>query len=189
MADTKSDEVVLPATTQQPEVDVRTRKSQVLAAYLDRGEQVKNMVRRRGGTREDGEDILQDVAVGMLSLKKPGPIEEPNAYLFVGARLRSVDLHRKRKSQADGIEELSASEPQQERSAEHICMINETLANVLAGLPPDQRRAMMLVRIQGLSYAEAAQEMNISPRQLETLLSNAGLSCERAKARELGDQT
>jgi RNA polymerase sigma-70 factor (ECF subfamily) len=51
--------------------------------------------------------------------------------------------------------------------------LSRRLEELLAALPENQRRALILKRFGGLSYQEIAEEMNLSPQAVDGLLKRA----------------
>ena len=58
--------------------------------------------------------------------------------------------------------------------------LTRRLEELLAALPENQRRALILKRFAGLSYLEIAQEMHLSPQAVDGLLKRARQFLKRA---------
>lgn len=58
--------------------------------------------------------------------------------------------------------------------------LSRRLEELLAALPENQRRALILKRFAGLSYQEIAQEMGLSPQAVDGLLKRARQSLKKA---------
>ncbi len=133
----------------------------------------------------DGEDIGQDAIVRMLQVKDRSAIQDPVRYLFRVARNLFVDAQRSRgrerglidaeadlDSKADGKADPERALAGKERL--------ERALTVIEDLPPRCRQAFRLHRFDGLSYAQIAREMAISPSMVEKHIAEAMLRLGRA---------
>lgn len=89
------------------------------------------------------------------------------SYLYMAVRNRALDSIKDRGAITDELpEEITDEEiDRSERDA--------ALWRAIERLPERQRRALLLCKRDGLTYAEAAEEMAISPRTVENLLATA----------------
>ena len=132
----------------------------------------------RDGDRAD--DLVQDTVERALSrwrLRKPGLPLRP--WLFAILRNLHVSGHRRalRQVTLDGVDIDGFAAP--EGVAEGRLELARVL-RLLAGLPEEQRMAILLVSVEGFSYAEAAGIMKIPQGTLMSRLSRG-----RKKLREL----
>jgi RNA polymerase sigma-70 factor (ECF subfamily) len=127
------------------------------------------VVRRMVGRADVAEDILQDVylaiwrkaAVSYRSGETTGL-----AWLLTVARHRAIDRLRDHKRQSKLIGALdvdtqtliasTSTESWQERDAE-----SERLARGLAGIPEQQRNALLLAYYYGLTHEELSERLNV----------------------------
>jgi RNA polymerase sigma factor (sigma-70 family) len=139
-----------------------------------------DFIRRRVGSDEDAEDILQDVFY-QLTASYSQPIEQLSAWLFSVARNRIVDWYRKRKTgqaaesggsgEEDGASSLEEMLPDPgggPDAAYARSLVWEELEEALEDLPEAQRLVFIRHELDGRSFKEIAEETGES---INTLLS------------------
>jgi RNA polymerase sigma-70 factor (ECF subfamily) len=145
---------------------------------------VYRFVRRRSSSREEAEDVTQEVfeaAIVALGEARLGAGEPPLAWLYTVARRRLVDRLRKGTYAPPvllDVEELAGGE---ERS--YGPAIVESLLEGLRGLDESQRRVVVLKVFEGRSFAEIAVEVGASEEACRMRLSRglAELRCQLEK--------
>lgn len=127
--------------------------------------------------REDAEDICQETLARAMtrvhSLQTSGAFR---SWLFSIARNLSIDSHRSRKRLCPMPDEDITPLPlYQEAPHERIEEAEEyqTVAEALKKLAQSHQTVLMLREIEGLSYMEIAQRLDISQSAVETLLFRA----------------
>jgi RNA polymerase sigma factor (sigma-70 family) len=127
------------------------------------------------GSREEAEDAVQTTFMNAFRALGRGVVPEAeSAWLFKIAE--NVCLSRRRSSWRRGrIESPSDFEiieeivPGPSRQRDELIGIEDALA----GMPEQQRRAILLREWQGLSYREIAHELELSQSAVETLIFRA----------------
>ena len=127
------------------------------------------------GSREEAEDAVQTTFMNAFRALGRGVVPEAeSAWLFKIAE--NVCLSRRRSSWRRGrIESPSDFEvieeivPGPSRQRDELIGIEAALA----GMPEQQRRAILLREWQGLSYREIAEELELSQSAVETLIFRA----------------
>jgi RNA polymerase sigma factor (sigma-70 family) len=136
------------------------------------------------GSREEAEDAVQSTFLNAFRGIKRGVVPElESAWLFKIAenvclsRRRSTWRRNRIESTADFevVEELT---PAPSRLADELV----GLQDVLAQMPENQRRAILLREWQGLSYREIAAELELSQTAVETLIFRARRSLAKGLA-------
>ncbi|MEX2117869.1 MAG: RNA polymerase sigma factor [Bacteroidota bacterium] len=139
-----------------------------------------DFIRRRVGTEEDAEDILQDVFLQLVSTYNvTEPIEHMTAWLFTVARNKVIDWYRKRRPEIlrdenDGpelplnIEEILFDPTQDPDRLYTESLVWSELARALDELPDNQRKVFVMHEIEGKTFKEIAV---ITGEPLNTLLS------------------
>lgn len=156
---------------------------QIQEAVRKERQRLLDFIRRRVPSREDAEDILQEVffeLVEMYRLMKP--VEQMASWLFTVARNKITDSYRKRKPNllddfviaghddddrlflADLLPHNTLS-PSDEMMRE---VILETVGEALEELPPEQREVFVGHELEGKSFKEMSEQMGVP---LNTLLS------------------
>lgn len=147
--------------------------------------------------REAAAELTQESFARVYASEQAGtPVRDPRALLYTTARNLVTDLHRR--TQARGGEAFTdedqadpdahagpaALEPD---AALETRQRFETLAAIVDSLPPRCRQAFLLIRIDGLTYAEAAQTMGIAVKTVEMQMQIAMHTCwERMEAFDAG---
>jgi len=143
---------------------------------------LRNFIRRRVQSREDAEDILQDVFSELVeAYRLMHSIEQVGAWLFRVARNRITDLFRKKKPEAlqdqkvatmggeqFTFEDLLPSSDGGPEAAYARAVLLEELDNALDELPGGQREVFIAHEIEGRSFKELAAESGLT---VNTLLS------------------
>lgn len=133
-------------------------------------------VRSRVGDAAAADDVVHDVLLRALAaLEGPRPPVHLRAWLYRATRNAIVDHYRSRRPVAlavEAAEEEGAAAMATAASADDASAEQELarcLEPMLAALPPDQREALALAEVQGLTQREVA--------------ARAGLSLSGAKSR------
>lgn len=113
-------------------------------------------------SREDAEDAVQEVFVGLVRARHTlARVGNLRAYLFAALRhavgRRSAARKRERVVSIDQAEALSTSEPPQEGDQA------DRLESAVRELPAEQRELVALKINGGLTFAEIADLLGISP--------------------------
>ncbi|HXJ01799.1 MAG TPA: RNA polymerase sigma factor [Micropepsaceae bacterium] len=137
------------------------------------------------GARADADDLVQDtVERALRSLHQFTPGTRMDSWMFRIAKNLWIDSLRARKARGPMVEldEAIAISVDGERTAEAKMMLTD-VERGLAVLPEDQRAAIALVLIDGLSYREAASILDVP---IGTLTSRLARGRETLAALVLG---
>lgn len=132
---------------------------------------------------QDREEAEQEASLRMLQMAQRQTILNPLHLLRRIARNLVIDQLRynQRKVQAETapeIEVLACPQP----SPEQAIMARERLSramSVIQAMPERRREAFLLHRIDGLSYAQIARKMSVSPKAVEKHMALAMLDLAR----------
>lgn len=167
---------------------VRRGKDKALASadvgsiYESHRAELQGFISRRVDSREEAEDILQNVFYNLSRIDLiENPIEHISAWLYSVARNQIIDRRRKRKEEpmpamrSDPDDDFSTdlstliaatdSDPEKDYLRQ---LVWEELTLALGELPPEQRSVFELTELQGISYREISESTAIP---LNTLLS------------------
>jgi RNA polymerase sigma factor (sigma-70 family) len=140
-------------------------------------------IRERVRSREEAEDILQDVFTNVLAAAQgvTEPIENLGAWVFTAVRNRIIDSYRKKKPQSftdtiysDDEGDIAAFEtflsdvalsPERNLVARTI---REAINSALEELPPEQKYAFVKNEFEGVSFREMSEETG---ENINTLLA------------------
>ena len=149
----------------------------------------------RGASREDAEDILQEVYVRLLA-GGIGPVAEPRAYLyrmtnnhFLGSR-RTDDRRTRREESWVDVNGGNDGEIDARPSIEAELIAREQLMilqGVLDGLPERTRTIFRRFRIDGEPQRRIADDLTISVSAVEKHLARAYAAISTARLRLDGD--
>jgi RNA polymerase sigma-70 factor (ECF subfamily) len=143
--------------------------------------QVYNLAARILGDRAGAEDIAQETFVSAykaLARFRGGSLR---AWLLrISSNLCYDQLRSAKRRSEQSLDEAMESPgfavPSREPSPEQQALSGELrdyIQGAILGLPFDQRNTLALVDVQGLSYEEAAEAMNISLGTVKSRLSRA----------------
>ena len=139
--------------------------------YRDHRGEVFRYVLRDVGNRADAEEVTQTAFLDAYRALRRGHAPElPRAWMYGIARnatrrrYRMLSRRPREVELAPELEETLASEPDDELPA---------IRAAVADLRPNYREAVFLREVEGLTYAEIAERMNLSQAAVETLLFRA----------------
>ncbi len=140
------------------------------------------------GRAAEADDLVQDtIERALRSLHQFTPGTRMDSWMFRIAQNLWIDSLRSRKSRGQTVELETAEQVSVDgrRAAEARLMVTDT-ARALSSLPEDQRAAVALVLIDGLSYREAADVLQVP---IGTLTSRLSRGREALAAQVLGRAT
>ena len=132
------------------------------------------------GNIEEAEDVVQDCFVKYLNQGA----ENPKAFLYTLVRNRCVDLLRHRSPVDAQIEPCDLEGVISDVEAQERSFTEARLWTAIDHLPPRQRQVLLMSKRGGLRYIDIAQQLGISPKTVEHLISHA-LSTLRGKREEI----
>jgi RNA polymerase sigma factor (sigma-70 family) len=151
-----------------------------------------NFIRKFVSSREDAEDILQDVFYQFISYANIELIERVNSWLFKAARNKIIDKSRKKRTERfaeqvretfDGEEIFSMEDfiPSIDLTPEELFLkdeFNEKFETALNELPPEQRDVFLMNEVDGYSFNEISEITGLS---INTLLSRKHYAVKQLK--------
>jgi RNA polymerase sigma-70 factor, ECF subfamily len=143
----------------------------------DIGPSLLRFLKNRIADPQEIEDVYQEVFMAVFEARhtyEPGRPFEP--WLYAIARNIAVDYSRRHWARSRW-EELVAQPP--ERLADTSNTAAPELSAVLAELPPDQREAFSMLKLDGLSVEEAAAHARVSLGALRVRAHRAYKSLKR----------
>lgn len=132
------------------------------------------------GSREDAEDLAQEVFVRFAQQKSTQPIANVEAFLFrIAANLLRDRFRRNKTRHVHShfpIDECAGESLGEAPSEQHVYEGQEQLRaflQALDGLPPRCRAVFLLQRYEGMSYSAVAQHLGISVSAVEKHMMKA----------------
>lgn len=159
------------------------KKEKVIDSFNKYQAQLKGYIARRVPTREDSEDLLQNVFYQLSKLDLiQNPIEQMSAWLYSVARNQIIDFRRKHREEemplfynndednrlAGEISELLFEEESSPETDLVKTFIWEELEIALSELPEEQRAVFELTELEGCSFKEISEITGIT---INTLIS------------------
>ena len=161
------------SAVEAPSVAVEADRTRDL--YERYGRQIFAYCLHQLGSREEAEDATQTTFMNAFrGIQRGVEPELESAWLFKIANnvilTRRRSSYRRRRVETPGdLDAIQDVLPSRERNSDELIRLTEALA----GMPEQQRRALLLREWQGLSYHEIADEMGLSESAVETMLFRA----------------
>lgn len=130
--------------------------------------------------RADLADDLVQITVerALTNAGSYDPAARLDPWLFRIMRNAFIDGTRRQRTRGTEVDVFEAPEtlPTDDRPAIEARLMLRATAAAMAGLPPDQREILTLVCVHGLSYAEAAEVLQIPKGTVMSRLARARLA-------------
>jgi len=181
------------------EVIMQKEQNRRSEAIVKLSNQLFGFIRKRVNSKEDAEDVLQDVWFQFSNFSGLESLENISAWLFRVARNRITDLYRKKKT--NSLEDFSFVNQDGETSFRSILLAVETepelhqfkhifweqLMEALNELPEKQREVFVQNELENKTLQEIA---NQSGENLKTIISRKGYAIKhlRTKLSSLYDE-
>jgi RNA polymerase sigma-70 factor (ECF subfamily) len=131
----------------------------------------------------DHDDLVQETYTRLLRARMGGSIRHTRTFLFTTARNAAIDILRRRRARpvavipesdaACVLDEARASAPELLHYEQGL----RILTDALHALPERCRQALVLRYLEGLSYREIADRMEISQETVKTQLAKGLRRC------------
>jgi len=136
-----------------------------------------NFVKSKINNSEDAKEVVQDVFVKLWNAKSKIDLNSPTikSYLYTMARNTMIDAIRKKKDQSDvDIDNLDAGNIATDDSDTlDPYIIRTEIMKSLEILKPKTKQIFQLNKLQGYTYEEISQHLDISVRTVEDNMSRA----------------
>ena len=163
-------------------------RSGIIARYYDK---IAAFVHRRVGSRQDGEDIVQDIFHRFIKADHLVlPVDETLPWLFRVTRNAIIDFRRKKKgmlfsdTEDDELEEIAAlllaDETDDPEDLYMKSVFWETFHAAMEELSPEQQDIVRWTEFDGLSYREISEKTGVN---INTLLSRKRYATEHLRGR------
>lgn len=160
-----------------------TKRHNIADVVKNQGKRLQGFIRNRVHSREDADDILQDVYSQLVEANRlMKPIDQISAWLFTVARNRITDLYRKKKTVSmpeslsekdeesfyDELNNLLFDEGSTPETEYLRALVWTELEKALEELPEEQRLVFELTEMKGLSFKAISEESGVP---VNTLIS------------------
>jgi RNA polymerase sigma-70 factor (ECF subfamily) len=160
------------------------------AAYRDHVGELHRFLARRVAHAQDADDLAQEVFARLLRVRDADVVRNPLSYLL-GIATHVVREFRQRKQHERVLFDSDLAEGRYDRPDETTSAgmaeqleLKQRLEKALKQLPPAHQLVLLLVKRDGLSYAEAATAAGLSVHTIEKYVVEA-----RARLRVLLAET
>jgi RNA polymerase sigma-70 factor (ECF subfamily) len=161
-----------------PHLPAEARLSPLVPIYLEKREALVRFFTARLGSPAAAEDLVQDIYLKLSGLDPATPVQNEAAFLYrLGSNLMLDRLRQQRRAAArDGhwrevnTTVVEGEEVADEPAADDAVAGRERLRLMLAAieeLPPQQRQAFRLHKLEALSQAETAAALGCSVSSVE----------------------
>jgi RNA polymerase sigma factor (sigma-70 family) len=151
---------------------------------------LKNMLLKRGRTREQAEDLIQDAFLKMQEYcEKGGQVQKPEGFLVRTALRLAINARRDehRDLYVDKDPDELAALLETSPSPDEVLEAEQCLKKMRDALDAVSRRTrdvFFMHRLDGLSYAEIASRLGISVSAIEKHMATALATLAEANLRE-----
>jgi len=153
-----------------------------MSAWRKQFRKVMNVLRRRGQSPEDAEDLVQEAFLRLHVFLKDGhEVRAPDSFLIRTALNLAVDARRRDARDCRGqfvpetIEDLTIADlsPTPEENVAAELRLREMMRVLDEKVSPKTREVFFLHRLEGFSHEEIAESMGISLRSVEKRIARA----------------
>lgn len=145
-------------------------KSELDDIIRDNAPRLRSFVRQRVSNSDDADDIVQDTFYQLLHTISviDNPIGQVTSWLYTVAHNLIINHGKKHREMFELSEIMAASDNESPEIKMLRKMVWDELHKALTELPKEQREAIEMTEIQGLSVKDAAKQMGVP---LNTFLS------------------
>lgn len=158
-------------------------QQQIEVLYADHHGWLRSWLRRKLGDACDAADLAHDTYLRIMSAGHVPAPDDSRRHLTQVAKGLVIDLYRRRQIESAYLEALALVPESQAPSEEARALVVEALIEIdaiLHGLPPKARAALLMCRLDGLSYREIAERLQVSVSSVEKYIAAGLLACYQA---------
>jgi RNA polymerase sigma-70 factor (ECF subfamily) len=153
---------------------------QVETLYVDHNGWLRTVLRRKLGNAFDAADLAHDVYLQLMRKGQLPPTGESRRHLTQIANGLVIDLYRRRQIESAYLQALALLPEPSAPDEETRALAIEALIQIdaaLHSLPPKARQALLLCKLDGLSYREIAAELQVSVSSVEKYIAAGLMAC------------
>jgi len=153
------------------------------AIYAEHHGWLRGWLRKKLGNAFDAADLAHDTYLRMLNTGRVPQADVARQHLTQIANGLVIDLYRRRQIEAAYIDAIASMPEPVAPSEEERALVIEALMEidaVLHALPSKVRTALLLCRLEELSYREIAERLQVSVSSVEKYIAAGLLACAQA---------
>ena len=165
-----------------------TFQSQLRSLYLDHHGWLCGLLQRKLGNPNDATDLAHDIYLHLIQKGRIPPAEESRCHLAQIAKGKVIDLLRRRRLEARYLES-QALQPEPRAQSEEARAAeggDQGVDLALMGKSFKVRQALLLSRLNGMSYGDIAAELQVSVSSVEKYVALGLQACRRSVEAGLG---
>lgn len=143
-----------------------------------------NWLRQSTGCSQQAADFAQDTFIRVLLSEQRQPVaaslQEPRSFLLTIARRVMIDSFRRQSVERAYLEVLAEQPERFELAPEERLMVLQTLEaldRMLSGLGVKAKTAFLLSQLQGLTYPQIAEHLEVSVSSVTKYIAKATEHC------------
>lgn len=148
--------------------------------YSDHHGWLRGWLRKKLGNAFDAADVAHDTYVRIIASGAAPAPDQSRRYLAQVANGLLIDLYRRRHIEAAYLAAISLQPEPEAPSEEERALVIEALIEIdvmLHRLSGKARMALLLCKLDGLSYREIATRLGVSVSSVEKYIAQALLAC------------
>ncbi len=161
----------------------RCDKPGLLRHFQDQYDELRRFLTRRFGSADQAAEVLQDSYFRLADVQAAGrPVAKPRAYILQVVRNLAIDRIRRDRLRADrgaaAEDAIDLADPAPLPDSALIAKQRlRLLDDALRAAPPKAREALLLSRVEGLSYARIAARLGVSESMVIKYVAQALRHC------------
>lgn len=165
----------------------------LIASFQEHYQALLRFLTRRTGNGQHAADIAQETYLRLAGMPESSTIRDPRGFVFRVAGNLAIDMlrrearHNSRKAAAEQADALADPAPLPEAgllAKQRLALLDEALRD----LPPKPRRALLLSRLEGRTFAEIADELGVSESMVAKYIAQSLKACHRHLQEREGDK-
>lgn len=156
---------------------------QLETLYADHHGWLRGWLRKKLGNAFDAADLAHDTYLRILRSGRIPSDDHSRRFLTHIANGLVIDLYRRRQIEAAYLDALATQPDNHACSEETRALAIEALIEVdtiLHGLQSKARAALLMCKLDGMSYRDIATELKVSVSSVEKYIATALLACYQA---------
>ncbi|MEN0035510.1 MAG: sigma-70 family RNA polymerase sigma factor [Cellvibrio sp.] len=163
-----------------PGVEPIAQQQSLETLYSDHHTWLVRWLRKRMNCSHHAADLAHDTYLRLLTTGNTPPVTESRRYLTRIASGLMIDLYRRRRVESAYLDSIRYLPEPEIPDTETRQLIIETLIEIdvmLDKLPTNVRRALLMRQLDGYSYREIAEHMQVSVSSVEKYVAQGLAAC------------